>query len=45
MVMTGAERVDAHHELGKTEHLTGIDIVVHADAGAITFAGDLATGK
>jgi hyperosmotically inducible protein len=39
--MTEVERVDAHHELGKTKHLTGIDILVHADAGAITLAGVL----
>ncbi|EUC11540.1 transport-associated protein [Burkholderia sp. BT03] len=39
--MTEVEHVYAHHELSKIKHLTGIDIVVHADAGAITLAGVL----
>jgi hypothetical protein len=41
--MTKVERVDVHHGLRNSKHLISIDIVVHADAGAITLAGPCRT--
>ncbi len=32
---------DVHHALGKTKHLTSIDIRVHAEAGVVTLSGSV----